>query len=66
MPRLTVNGAERETQADTLEALLAELGLAGRPVAAERNGGVVPKKEHAATALEDNDTLELVTLVGGG
>ena len=66
MPRLTVNGEARATEAGTLGALLAELGLAGRPVAAERNGRVVPKAEHAATALEDDDTLELVTLVGGG
>lgn len=66
MPRLTVNGTPREVASETLAGLLEELGLAGRPVAAERNGAVVPKKEHASTAIEENDTLELVTLVGGG
>lgn len=66
MPRLTVNGSPRETPAATLAELLEELGLAGRPVAAERNGAVVPKREHAHTNLKENDTLELVTLVGGG
>lgn len=66
VPRLTVNGTPREVASETLAGLLEELGLAGRPVAAERNGAVVPKKEHASTAIEENDTLELVTLVGGG
>ena len=66
MPRLTVNGDARDSDAATLAELVADLGLAGKPVAAERNGAVVPKREHAATALEDNDTIEFVTLVGGG
>ncbi len=66
MPRLTVNGTPRDTPAATLADLVSDLGLAGKPVAAERNGAVVPKREHTATALEENDTIELVTLVGGG
>ncbi|BAM03576.1 sulfur carrier protein ThiS [Phycisphaera mikurensis] len=66
MPRLTVNGTPRDSRAATLADLVADLGLAGKPVAAERNGAVVPKREHAETALAENDTIELVTLVGGG
>jgi sulfur carrier protein len=35
-------------------------------VAVERNGDVVPRAEHAATALAEGDVLEIVHLVGGG
>ena len=47
-------------------ALLAALDLADQAVAVELNEAVVPKKQHAETALKDGDVLELVTLVGGG
>ncbi len=66
MPKLTVNGETRETPAQTLAELLAELGLDGRPVAVELNKNVIPRKQHADTPLQPGDQLELVTLVGGG
>lgn len=63
---LVVNGEPTQTQADTVEALLAALGLAEQAVAVEVNQQVVPKKQHAQTALQAGDQVELVTLVGGG
>ena len=42
------------------------LGLRGQAVAVELNRRVVRKKDHAQTELREGDTLELVTLVGGG
>jgi sulfur carrier protein len=50
----------------TVAGLLAELGLAGRPVAVERNREIVPRARHPETELADGDRLELVTFVGGG
>jgi hypothetical protein len=32
----------------------------------ERNGDIVPRGLHAATALADGDRLEIVVAVGGG
>lgn len=65
--RITVNGQTREAPAGTTLAQLIELvGLSGQPCAAEVNRAVVPKREHAEHALRDGDTVELVTLVGGG
>jgi thiamine biosynthesis protein ThiS len=62
-----VNGAQRQIAAGTTVAtLLAELGLADRRVAVERNREVVPRAEHARTVLAAGDRLEVVTFVGGG
>jgi len=65
--RLTINGEERDV-ADglTVKELVALLGYTEGPVAVERNREVVPRAEHATTALEPRDTLEIVHLVGGG
>jgi len=65
--QLTVNGETRELPDHaTVADLLAEMKLAGQPVAVEVNRNVVPKRQHAAHALNDGDRVELVTLVGGG
>ena len=68
--RLVVNGAPRELAAPdgvlTVAALVAEVGLAGRRVAVEVNGDVVPRADHGARRLADGDRVEVVTFVGGG
>ena len=66
MIELEVNGEAKNTEATTVQALLAELGLAGQAVAVELNQAVVPKKQHGQATLNDGDQVELVTLVGGG
>jgi len=64
---VVINGQAR-TVADgtTIAALIEELGLGDRRVAVERNREVVPRAQHATTALAAGDRLELVTFVGGG
>ncbi len=66
--KLTVNGEIRVFSGSVMriDELLKALGLAGQAVAVELNEAVVPKNDHAQTALSDGDVLELVTLVGGG
>ncbi len=62
-----VNGEPRELAAgSTVTALLASLGLEGRPVAVERNTEIVPRAQHASTVLTEGDQLEVVQFVGGG
>ena len=64
---VVVNGEPREiATGTTLRALLDELDLGSGPVAVERNGDVVPRAEHASTALAEGDVLEIVHFVGGG
>ena len=64
---IQVNGETREMPAGcTVAALLDELGVSRPHVAVELNLEVVPRAQHAETALKDGDKLEVVTLVGGG
>ena len=64
---ITLNGDARQLPAaTTVTALLESLGYAGKRVAVERNGEIVPKSQHAQTALADGDQIEIVVAVGGG
>ncbi len=50
----------------TVAALIETLGYAGKRVAVERNGEIVPRSRHAEVMLTDGDRLEIVVAVGGG
>jgi sulfur carrier protein len=64
---LHINGQPRQFPATmNLAELLDILGLAGKRIAVERNGEIVPKSQHAATSVIDGDRLEIVVAVGGG
>ena len=64
---VTVNGNVRSFQPGaTVAQLLAQLDTAGKRVAVERNGEIVPKSLHASTKLSGGDRLEIVVAVGGG
>jgi thiamine biosynthesis protein ThiS len=64
---IQVNGESREIADGTsVTELLCELGVTQPHVAVELNLEVVPRAQHAGTALRDGDRLEVVTLVGGG
>ena len=65
--RIEVNGTPREApDALTVDALLQDLGLAGRRVAVEVNAAIVPRSEHSGHALRDGDRIEVVHAIGGG
>ena len=64
---VNVNGAAQRFEPDTdIAALLERLQLAGKRVAVERNGEIVPRSRFAQTALANGDRLEIVVAVGGG
>ena len=65
--RILLNGAPRELPAAlTFAQLIDELALAGRRLAVERNGEIVPRSRFGAEALADGDRIEVVIAVGGG
>lgn len=67
MITLSVNGSERSMPPGASVALLLEsLDLAGKRVAVERNGEIVPRSQFGNTALQQGDQLEIVVAVGGG
>ena len=67
MIQIMVNGAARRLdQPLAVSALLEAMSLAGKKVAVERNGEIVPRSAHGDTLLADGDQLEIVVAVGGG
>jgi sulfur carrier protein len=64
---LTINGERRSFEASlTVAQLIEHLELAGKRIALERNGEIVPRGDFAAQRLVDGDRLEIVVAVGGG
>jgi sulfur carrier protein len=67
MIQVTVNGAAHRFEAPLdVAALLQKLAMAGKKVAVERNGEIVPRSAHQKTLVENGDQLEIVVAVGGG
>jgi len=67
MIALTINGETRTFPAPiSVSDLVEQLDLAGKRIALERNGEIVPRSRFEATQLADGDALEIVVAVGGG
>lgn len=64
---LTINGESRTFEsAPTCADLVGTLQLAGKRIAMERNGEIVPRSRFETCVLQDGDRLEIVAAVGGG
>ena len=63
-----VNGAVRQLASPpaTVGELVRALNLAGKRIAVERNGEIVPKGLYEETAVGADDRFEIVAAVGGG
>ena len=53
-------------EGQSISAYLADSGYDLRRVAVERNGEIVPKAQYSETVLQEGDTVEVVSFVGGG
>ncbi len=64
---MIVNGKTVQVDnAATVSQLLEQLGFAGKRVAVEKNGEIVPKSQHSTTPINADDKIEVVVAVGGG
>jgi thiamine biosynthesis protein ThiS len=64
---ITVNGETRRAGAgSSLLELVEALGFAGRPIAVELDGDVVPRSRLGERMLGGGERIEIVTFVGGG
>lgn len=61
-----VNGAELDIAGKTVAEYLDTTNYDSRRIAVERNGDIVFKSRYSETVLEDGDSLEVVSFVGGG
>jgi thiamine biosynthesis protein ThiS len=63
---LTINGENQVFSAQTLSALVEQLGMKPDRVAIELNREIVSRDRWPQTPLRDGDRLEIVHFVGGG
>ena len=64
---MILNGQEKILDsAATLAYLVQELGLDGKRIAIEVNREIVPRSQHGAFQLKDQDSIEVVNAIGGG
>ena len=67
MITVTINGEPRRfEQTLPVDKLIDTLGLAGKRIAVEANGEIVPRSQFSARSIADGDRLEIVVAVGGG
>ena len=64
---IVLNGRQHPLERPmSVAELIHTLGFAGKRVAVERNAEIVPRSQHACTALAEGDRVEIVVAVGGG
>ncbi|MBQ9933585.1 MAG: sulfur carrier protein ThiS [Ruminiclostridium sp.] len=61
-----VNGTELDIAGKTILEFLAATEYDPKRIAVERNQDIVFKSQYGDTVLEDGDSLEIVSFVGGG
>ena len=61
-----VNGAELDIAGKTIAQYLSTTNYDPKRIAVERNGDIVFKSQYEATILQDGDSVEIVSFVGGG
>jgi sulfur carrier protein len=67
MIQVVVNGAKKQLEQPlAVSELILQMALAGRKIAVERNGEIVPRSAHGSTLVADGDRFEIVVAVGGG
>jgi thiamine biosynthesis protein ThiS len=66
MKTVTLNGEPRRVDADTVAALVSELGLAGPMVLVEQNGVALQMSEWLHARIHDGDRVEILRIAAGG
>ena len=61
-----VNGVELDIAGKTVTEYLSATSYDPKRIAVECNGAIVPKARYGETVLQDGDSVEVVSFVGGG
>ena len=65
--QILLNGAATELPRDlTARELVERLELAGKRIAMEVNGEILPRSGYAAHKINEGDKIEIVHAIGGG
>lgn len=63
---VVINGEKLDVAGKTLTEYLVSADYNPKVIAVERNGDIVPKAQYDETVLQDGDSVEVVSFVGGG
>ncbi len=67
MLKININGENKECPTgSSVSKLLESLDIDNRYIAVELNHKIVPRTQFSERILQENDSLEIVTFVGGG
>ena len=61
-----INGKELNVAGKTVAEYLATTNYDYKRIAVERNGDIVSKAQYSETVLQNGDSVEVVSFVGGG
>ena len=61
-----INGKKLNVAGKTISEYLATTNYDPKRIAVERNGNIVFKSQYDETLLQDGDSIEVVSFVGGG
>ena len=61
-----INGESLDIAGKTIAKYLETTNYDPKRIAIERNGDIVPKAQYSETVLNDGDSIEVVSFVGGG
>ena len=61
-----VNGRDDEFIAESVEALIARLGIEPRGIAVALDGELVRRSEWSSTLIPDESNVDIVTAAAGG
>ena len=64
---MRVNGTEMPLGGNhTLKGFIEGEGYDAGRIAVEKNGEIIPRSRYETEILSENDSLEIITFVGGG
>ena len=64
--KLTINGLRQEIRSSNIIDLLDELDLKKEKMVIEINKKIIEKEKFNETNIKENDSIEIITMVGGG
>lgn len=63
---VTINGKSVDIAGKTIKEYLETTSFDIKRIAVEKNGEIVFKSQYSQTVLQDGDSIEVVSFVGGG
>lgn len=61
-----VNGMQEDVAGMTIAEFLERANYNVKRIVVERNEEIIPRTEYDQTVLQDGDTVEVITFMGGG